>query len=622
MKPYKLFFFFLLLFYVPVGAQQPFRAFPENNENLYHLDFKQYFSSPEEAAKAYTEVIKESGQLEKYKGYAVQGPKKLLVFLKTWDDLLKKLFHAYIYFNLKYSVNNTDIESRRMSENIDALIAEKDGLVTAEINHLGMPAFSVFLKTEPGLQPYAFYIKDLQRLKAHQLPAESEKIVGLLRPVTSGWQFDLYRQIGGTLRFDSIKVNTFRFHPARDNSVITTHPDSVVRAEGFKKLYASYHQSGFLYAFDLIKVVEAQDAIAKIGGFANAAEASYHGKYYTGEAINSLLHQIRDSVYIFKKYQQLRKDFAAKKTGLSDIHYWDMPLANNTLLMKWNIDSASSIATKVLSPLGNGFREILADILNPSNRRMEIAPDPKKRSGGFSRGFIGTNSIFYSGTYRGDYNDMRVITHEITHAIHRDLMNKNQVLPIYASGPNYLFESFAIFSEFLLSDYLISHAKSDDEKRFYLEQLFENKGMIIFSAGLDAMLEQSIHEGIMQGKIRNEKDLDSLNAKINGWFSIWQPEKYPELNHRWITANLLYEDPFYNINYVLGALLALNFLDQIHRDKVSFTDKYERLLKNGFNGTPEELLRNFLNIDINNPKSLGDAINVVRPYLAMYESLK
>jgi oligoendopeptidase F len=252
---------------------------------------------------------------------------------------------------------------------------------------------------------------------------------------------------------------------------------------------------------------------------------------------------------------------------------------------------------------------------------MEIAPDKNKRAGGFSRGFIGTNSIFYTGGYRGYYDDVRVLTHESTHAVHRQLMNNIGVLPVYASGPDYLFESFAIFNEFLLTDYLIAQSKTKPEKQYYLEQYFDNKGMALFSIAADALLEQKIHEGVSSGIINNADDLDSLNQSINKIFSVWNTESYPELNQRWITASLFYEDPFYEINYVLGAVLALKYYQLYNQNKDLFRKNYSALLKNGFNSSPQELLKNFLGIDIDSPELVTDAISIIKIKVGQFDYL-
>ena len=57
---------------------------------------------------------------------------------------------------------------------------------------------------------------------------------------------------------------------------------------------------------------------------------------------------------------------------------------------------------------------------------------------------------------------------------------------MYADGPHFLFESFAILNELLLADYLYEHETDPERKRFFLEQFLEGKGMEIFVAAHDA----------------------------------------------------------------------------------------------------------------------------------------
>jgi oligoendopeptidase F len=80
---------------------------------------------------------------------------------------------------------------------------------------------------------------------------------------------------------------------------------------------------------------------------------------------------------------------------------------------------------------------------------------------------------------------------------------------------------------------------------------------------------------------------------------------------RWITNRLFYEDPLYNINYVYGALLAFKYYDLFAQDPGSFPKNYISLLSNGFNATPEKLLKEFLNIDAHDPGLITSAVQIL-----------
>jgi len=197
--------------------------------------------------------------------------------------------------------------------------------------------------------------------------------------------------------------------------------------------------------------------------------------------------------------------------------------------------------------------------------------------------------------------------HESAHAIHRQLMSNHQVHPVYADGPHFIFESFAIFSEFLLADYLYLHETDPSKKRYYLERFFDGKGMALYFTAQDAALEQAIYEGVQRGEVESADDLDMLTYQTINRFDIWVV-RHDQVKMRWITNQLFYEDPLYCINYVYGSLLALKYYDLYLQAPVPFVTKYIALISNGFDAAPDNLLKEFLDIDLHDPQVLVDAV--------------
>ena len=69
----------------------------------------------------------------------------------------------------------------------------------------------------------------------------------------------------------------------------------------------------------------------------------------------------------------------------------------------------------------------------------------------------------------------------------------------------------------------------------------------------------------------------------------------------------MYEDPFYDVNYVYAALLALKYYDRLQTDPVEFRRSFLSMLKNGFDAPPDVLLHRFLSIDLRDPALVLDA---------------
>jgi oligoendopeptidase F len=226
--------------------------------------------------------------------------------------------------------------------------------------------------------------------------------------------------------------------------------------------------------------------------------------------------------------------------------------------------------------------------------------------------------VFFSGGFKGFYNDVRVLTHESTHAVHRQLMSSNKILPAYAGGPHYLFEAFAILNEFLLPDYLYNRETDPALKRYYLEQFLEGKGMEMITVAPEAILEEAVYEGVENGSIKGADDLDALTKRIYSRFSIF-PEKHGEMKNQWMDVRLMFQDPFYDVNYVYGVLLALKFYEMYKRDPQNFVPRYIALLKNGFNAPPEVLLKRFLDIDLHDPQLLTDDLKILEEKVNLLE---
>jgi oligoendopeptidase F len=81
----------------------------------------------------------------------------------------------------------------------------------------------------------------------------------------------------------------------------------------------------------------------------------------------------------------------------------------------------------------------------------------------------------------------------------------------------------------------------------------------------------------------------------------------------------MYEDPFYDINYVYGALLALKFYEMYTRDPEHFGPRYIALMQNGFDAPPEVLLKRFLDIDLRDPRLVANALSVVEDRVNLLE---
>ena len=546
------------------AAAQSGTAIPPAEASRYHIDFARHFFASPEAEKAdRANLYATIKQLETLKGRVGSSAGRLERALQLNDRIQVQLRRHYAYLYLRNAVNTTDEASLAESSALFADVSARTAFVRQELMQLDQHALTAMVAQKPSLKSYLFAIDSARRYRPHTLSLKEEELLNVTAP-NNDWIAELY---------DNLRAQPQTTPFQRD-----------------------------LYAFTLTRLANARTRGAQLRHFADAASEVYFDSYWTKKEIDELVEQIALKADLFKRYQRLRAEHLKRET---------------TQPPQYTITQATEIIRGALEPLGPEYSRELAALLDPANGRMDLVPGKNRKRGGFSQGFIGMDSVFYSAGFAGSYNDLRVLTHESTHAVHRQLMTSNHVLPPYAEGPHYLFEAFAIFNEFLLPDYLYNHETDPLRRQFYLERFFEGKGMEVFRVAPEVVVEHAVYEGVTNGKIKTADDLDALSQRVYARF--WATDKADEFKTEWMKISLMFEDPFYDINYVYGSLLALNFYSMYVRDREHFVPRYIALMKNGFTAPPEVLLKRFLDLDLHDPRLLTNALHAIEEKLDLLE---
>jgi oligoendopeptidase F len=584
-------------------CQETFEPIPKQSAAQYHVDFaRNFFASPEAEKAERVKLYDALKELDTLKGKVASSADNLQKAFQLYDNVRMRFYRHYAYLYLRYAVNTGDESSLTESSVLDAEVTTRTAFMRQELIQIDDHTLAALVAGNRHLRIYLPAIEVVQRYRPYTLSLKEEELLSTTAPLNTEWQSDLYEKLRASA------------HTNPTNGL-----DQKGREEAFKQDYAGSAAQRDLYAFGLMRLAAARDRLARVHHFADAPSEAYFGSYWSRAEVDNLLEGLAQHSSLYERYQRLRAEHVKKIMGYGDVNLWDLSARpQGTDVPRFTIDQASQKIRDALAPLGADYGRELAALLNPLNGRMDIVAGSHRKRGGFSLGFIGTDSVFFSGGFGGRYNDIRVLAHESTHAVHRQLMNRNGVLPAYAEGPHYLFESFAIFSELLLPDYLYHHETDPRLKQYYLEQFLEGKGTIMFSVAPEVAVEHAVYDGVRQGKIKGADDLDAITKRIYSRYSIW-PEKYDELKAEWIYITLMYDDPFYDMNYVYGALLALKFYEMYTKDPKDFAPRYIALMRNGFDAPPEILLKRFLGVDLHDPHLLSDALKIIEEKVKLLE---
>jgi oligoendopeptidase F len=603
----------------PVIAESapPFVAIPADQATRYQIDFsRHFFASPAQEVEARLSLETALAGLETLRGHVSRSPKTLLRALRMYEKALVDFNRHENYLHLRHAVDTRDAKSADDESALDAEFQRRTNFLRAELMAIDPTRLAHFEKQMPTLRPYHFAVSQARRDREHTLGVKEEELLSALGPLTSEWQDDLYESLLDVTPFGTVPSPNGPLDLRRQRSVIASHPDRTVREAGFRQRYEALAKQQDLFAFTLLRLARAKNELARLHHFDDAASEAYFASFLTKTQVDELLTALAQQVDLYKDYQRRRAEAVKARRGYPDVHLWDLTGSIATIEpSRYTISEATQRVQHALVGLGPDFSGELAQLLDPRNGRLDVVSGDHRASGGFSKGFVGVDSVFFSHGFDGSYNDMRVLAHEATHAVHRQLMSRHGVSALYAEGPHYLFESFATFSELLLADSLQSEAGEPALQQFFREQFVEGKGTIMFVAGPEAALEEAVYDGVQKGRVQKAEDLDALTREIFARYSIW-PDKEPELRSHWMEIPLMYVDPFYDLNYVYAGLLALDYYALYKQDPAGFPARYTALMEHGFDATPPELLKKYLGINFDGPGLVAEALRVLKGKMA------
>jgi oligoendopeptidase F len=434
-----------------------------------------------------------------------------------------------------------------------------------------------------GLSAYRYLIVQAQQGSGKNLsPADLKFISQLSDPILEGL-IDRYDAL-----VDSIK------EPPRNT----------------KAYYEVYSAHKELAAATLIDITRCEIALAHASGFASAPSQKYQSRLQNSEdSVKVLLAALQNQAGILKDYQQLLVQ--QKQTGQTTIHSWDLNAAAADISGRQSFEQTRTVMLQALEPLGAAYVKHFAWLLDPQNGALEITGDANRAGGGTSISYPGVPTSFYMKRFNGDLKSMLTMIHEGGHAIHRKLMGETLAVPSYASGPHFLFEAFAIFNELLLFDRLTDSAKSVAEKSYYTKKMIDFLVHELFTSAEEGTFEQNLYEGVAAGKITGSREIDSLYSGVMTSYDLFFSRE-PERKSEWIQRRLFFEDPLYNINYLYAMLVACKFYDIAHHNPQAFAVNYNKLLRNGFNDTANNLLKKYMGFNLGQKDLLNGAMELIK----------
>jgi oligoendopeptidase F len=576
------------------AAPGGFSPFGVVDPERYRFDLaRNFFPSPEAERAARPRVLEREAELEAM-GDAIAASGQSLLRAFELSDAVEREYRKHdLYLFLRYATNTTLDEPMRDAAELRAAVRKGRRLLRRAILAVDDEALRLLLAETPKLAEFRPAIDEIRRHRAHTLPPREEEIVGATADLTGG---DFYFEAVQRIDFGKVRSGSRELDVLGQQGEISNDPDPAVREEGRRRLFAGYASKRDLFAFGLLQMIRARNAVARLRGFKDLREEAFFGNALTPEEVDATMKRLAERAELHKAYERKFRGAPGGPGGRA---------------ARFTVPEATAAIERALAPLGEDYSRELAALLDPANGRIDIAPGPNRLPmQGTASVYPAGPSVFYARGYEGFYLDVMLLAHEAGHAVQASLMRAAGVRMAYAAGPAYFTESFGRFNELVVADALARGARTPEE-RAYFERMLLERMLVVFGAASEAAVELEIHEAVARGEARTADDLDEAARRAGSRFSA-RFEVEPERKGVWMLIESMYGEPLHSVADPYAGLLALKYFSMYRRDPAGFGRRYVALLRNGYTDEPDALLKRFLGFGLRDPNLVDDALSAVR----------
>ncbi|MFW9944731.1 MAG: M3 family metallopeptidase [Candidatus Sifarchaeia archaeon] len=553
---------------------------------------------------------------DKHRGKVVDyGPEEVLSLLTEADEFSLEFEGPFMYSSLAYSADMTDEVAKHLNDrrrNASMLVGQAFAFMDLELGQL-MSA-NPEIVNDPVLSEYRHKLERIRRRIPHMLSEAEEQLVILKdKNGVSAWS---------QLQSDWLATRTFEIEidgetkrmPYGEIIGLYEHPNREIRKLAYKVVFSGLGEDKLLWATAVRSISEDHLKMSKVRDWPDPMTQSLISNDVDEATITALMTTIENNVEAFRKYLKLK----AKALGLEKLGNWDevapLPFSSDR---KYSWTDSRNIIVQAYTE----FNEESGKWMDEMYERRHI--DGEVRSGKTSGAFCSTwhsgKSAYILQSFNGVLGDVYTQAHELGHALHAYLGTRAQNPSNYEIG-SCVAETGSIFGELLLTEKLLAHAGTREEKLVVLATILDQFGQAAFQVSARVFFETSIYEQMEKGKFLDGEKLSDLwieaRDRVYGDAIEWMSEM-----RYWWTMKLHFYIPnyrYYNYPYVYAQLFVYAMYRLYKEQGQEFVPKLKKLLAAGSSKSPRELAAE-MGFDVTTTEFWQKGIDQFSEFIEMFQ---
>lgn len=551
-----------------------------------------------------------------FKGKLSESGNTLLEFLALSDEISVLCDSLGNYAQRKCDEDTANSVYQAMTGQLTNVYVEINSVLsfgTPELVSVSDVRMEELYTEAPGLELYRTHLDRIRKQRDHILSDAEEKILALSGEMAQSPE-NIYSMFSDAdLKFPDATDKDGVKHQVTHGSYIplVQSKDRELRKSAFGSMYHTYDNFKNTCAATLSAQVKALNFYAKARKYNSTLEAALSDTDVPTEVYYNLINAVHENMHYMHDYVKLRK----KIMGLEELHMYDLytPVVPD-FDMKITFEQAKEIVFKALEPMGKEYLAILKEGFE--NRWIDVYENQGKTSGAYSAGARVHPYVLLN--HKDTLNCMFTLAHEMGHAIHSYLSNKNQPV-IYSNYVIFVAEVASTCNEALLMQYLLKNTEDKREKAYLINYFLEQFRTTLYRQTMFAEFELKINEQIANGETLTADSLNKLYHSLNELYFGNDIVIDSEIDLEWARIPHFYYD-YYVYQYATGYSAAIALSQRILSEGETAVKDYIKFLSGGCSKDPISLLKG-AGVDMTTSKPVSDALKLFGELISEMEQL-
>ena len=466
--------------------------------------------------------------------------------------------------------------------------------------------------------PLALYERKLRKIldmKEHVLSDAEEKLLAMTGEMGNSAE-NIYSMFADAdLKFADAVDKDGNAHQVTHGSYIplVKSTDRVLRKSAFESMYGGYGNFRNTCAATLNAQIKAVNFYSQARKYSSSLEAALKANEVPTEVYTNLIQAVHDNMHYMYDYVALRK----KLLGVDELHYYDLytPIVSD-FEMKVTFEEAKETVLKALAPMGEDYLAILREGFE--NRWIDVYENEGKTSGAYSAGARVHPYVLLN--HKDTLDCMFTLAHEMGHAIHSYLSNKNQPV-VYSDYVIFVAEVASTCNEALLMQYLLKNTDDKKEKAYLINYFLEQFRTTLYRQTMFAEFELKCNEICASGDSLTADSLCEIYGELNKLYFGDGVVLDEEIKLEWARIPHFYYD-YYVYQYATGYSAAIALSQRILNEGAPAVKDYiEGFLSGGCSTDPISLLKK-AGVDMSTTKPVTDALKLFGDLIKQMDELE